>query len=95
MNQSFVPKLKGVNTVDDRDLALMVYHLYVGEADKLGSPSGVVEAVPVSLAPLATATASPAPGKVPATAGTGAAGTNKPAPVRSPAPVKSPAATKN
>jgi hypothetical protein len=60
MNQSFVPKLKGVNATDDRELGLMVYHLYVGEADKLGSVPNIVEAVPVSLpAP----SASPAPSK--------------------------------
>ncbi len=63
MNQSFVPKLKGVNATDDRELGLLVYHLYVGEADKLGSVPGVVDAVPVSLpAP----SASPAAGKGPA-----------------------------
>jgi hypothetical protein len=62
MNQSFVPKVKGVNATDDRELGLMVYHLYVGEADKLGSVSSVVDAVPVSLpAP----SASPAAGKGP------------------------------
>jgi hypothetical protein len=55
MNQSFIPKAKGVNTTDDRELGLMVYHLYVGEADKLGTVPGVVEAVPVSLPPMGTA----------------------------------------
>jgi hypothetical protein len=49
MNQSFVPRLKGVNTTDDRELGLMVYHLYVGEADKLGSVPDVVDAVPISM----------------------------------------------
>ncbi len=64
MNQSFVPKLKGVNATDDRELGLMVYHLYVGEADKLGGVQNVVDAVPVSLpAP----SASPAPAKATAT----------------------------
>jgi hypothetical protein len=92
MNQSFVPKARGVNAADDRELGLMVYHLYVGEADKLGAATGIVEAVPVSLAPLAIAAAPPAPGKAPTTAGTGATGANKAAPVRSPAPTKSPAA---
>jgi hypothetical protein len=58
MNQSFVPKLKGVNTTDDRDLGLMVYHLYVGEADKLGSVPDVVDAVPISMP---AAKPSPAP----------------------------------
>ena len=52
MNQSFVPKLKGVNANDDRELALMVYHLYVGEADKLGEVPSVVDATPVSLPPI-------------------------------------------
>jgi len=60
MNQFFVPKLKGVNATDDRELGLMVYHLYVGEADKLGKVAGVVDTTPVSLAPMGTA--SPAPG---------------------------------
>jgi hypothetical protein len=58
MNQSFVPKLKGVNTTDDRELGLMVYHLYVGEADKLGSVPDVVDAVPISVP---AAKPSPAP----------------------------------
>jgi hypothetical protein len=80
MNQSFVPKLKGVNTTDDRELGLLVYHLYVAEADKLGNPKDVVDAGPVTVAPLATATAgatttaSPAPpvkGKAPAKAAPG------------------------
>ena len=61
MNQSFVPKVKGVNTHDDRELALLVYHLYVSEADKLGSLANVVDAGPVA-APTAMAAASPAPG---------------------------------
>jgi hypothetical protein len=51
MNQSFVPKLKGVNTHDERELALMVYHLYVGEADALGTPPQVVDAGPVTAPP--------------------------------------------
>jgi len=60
MNQSFIPKAKGVNPTDDRELGLMVYHLYVGEADKLGNVPSVVDAQPVSLPPMGTA--SPAPG---------------------------------
>src|SRR5712691_2111454 len=71
MNQSFVPKLKGVNATDDRELGLMVYHLYVGEADKLGNVPNVVDAVPVKLpAPAASPAAgkgpSPRPGAKPA-----------------------------
>jgi hypothetical protein len=66
MNQSFVPKLKGVNSTDDRELGLLVYHIYVAEADKLGSPRDVVDAGPVTVAPLVpgtpATTASPAPG---------------------------------
>ncbi|HLA76818.1 MAG TPA: hypothetical protein VJU18_04465 [Vicinamibacteria bacterium] len=49
MNQSFVPKLKGVNTTDERELGLLVYHLYVGEADSLGKVSAV-DAAPLPLA---------------------------------------------
>lgn len=67
MNQSFVPRLKGVNTHDDRELGVLVYHLYVAEADKLGTVKEVVDAGPVTVAPLTSATAmasaaSPAPG---------------------------------
>ncbi len=86
MNQSFVPKLKGVNTHDDRELGVLVYHLYVAEADKLGSPKDVVDAVPVTVAPLmvaAATTASPAPG---------ARGKASPAPVKAaPGAAKAPA----
>jgi hypothetical protein len=65
MNQSFVPKAKGVNPTDDRELGLMVYHLYVGEADKLGNVPGVVDATPVSLPAMTGASApgaKPSPG---------------------------------
>jgi hypothetical protein len=87
MNQSFVPKLKGVNTQDDRELGVMVYHLYVAEADKLGSPKDVVDAVPVTVGPLraaaATTTASPVPP---------VKGKPSPAPAKAaPATVKAPA----
>ena len=70
MNQSFVPKVKNLNAMDDRELGLMVYHLYVGEADALGKVDGVVDAGPVTL-PSAPATAAspakpaPAPAKPP------------------------------
>ena len=67
MNQSFVPKVKGVNTHDDRELGLLVYHLYVGEADKLGNvPDGdVVDAGPVTLpaAGRGAGAGAPAPGE--------------------------------
>ena len=54
MNQSFVPKqLTPPLNNDDRELGLLVYHLYVGEADQLGNPGEVVDAVP--LAPVAVA----------------------------------------
>jgi hypothetical protein len=48
MSESFVPKAKGVNTHDDRELGLMVYHLYVGEADALGTVPQVVDAGPLT-----------------------------------------------
>lgn len=48
MNQSFVPKSLGMND-DVRDLALTVYHLFVGEADTLGDVDGVVDAGPVTV----------------------------------------------
>lgn len=47
MNQSFVPKTLGLNS-DDRELGLLVYHLYVGVADQLGEVEGVVDAQPVA-----------------------------------------------
>ena len=53
MNQSFVPKLltPPLNN-DDRELGLLKYQLYVGEADKLGPLSGkeVVDAAPLPAA---------------------------------------------
>jgi hypothetical protein len=50
MNQSFVPKAAGLNQ-DDRELGLLVYHLFVGEADKLGNVTGapVVDAGPIAV----------------------------------------------
>ena len=86
MNQSFVPKLEGVNTHDDRELGVMVYHLFVGEADKLGELKDVVDAGPVTVgpianaAPIAVAAASPAPGAAKAS----------PAPAARPSPKASP-----
>jgi hypothetical protein len=81
MNQSFVPKLKGVNTHDDRELGVMVYHLYVGEADGLGTVPQVVDAGPVTAAaPMvaargaAPAKAAPAKATPPASPSRGAAG---------------------
>jgi hypothetical protein len=49
MNQSFVPKLLNppLNN-DDRELGLMVYHLWVGEADKVGPAEGIVDATPLA-----------------------------------------------
>lgn len=72
LNQSFVPKALGLNQ-DERELGLLVYHLYVGEAEKLGQlPSeGIVDAGPLpagaipasAKAPAKTAVAKPAPKK--------------------------------
>jgi hypothetical protein len=60
MNQSFVPKALGIND-DDRELGLLVYHLYVGEADKVGTvPEGTV----VAAGPVTVPT--PVPSKPPA-----------------------------
>jgi hypothetical protein len=49
MNQSFVHKLltPPLNN-DDRELGLLVYHLYVGEADKVGPVEGIVDAAPLA-----------------------------------------------
>jgi hypothetical protein len=59
MNQAFVPKVRGVNATDDRELGVMVWHLYVAEADKVGAVPAVVDATPVALpkpaAPMAPA----------------------------------------
>lgn len=47
MNESFVPKEMNLNE-DDRELGLLVYHLYVGEEQKLGSDLGeVIDAGPL------------------------------------------------
>jgi hypothetical protein len=88
MNQSFVPKVKGVNTHDDRELGLLVYHLYVSEADKLGAPPNLVDAGPVA-PPTALAVASPAPAgapRAPAAAARPVSQTGAPAPAPSPTP---------
>jgi hypothetical protein len=55
MNHSFVPKAIGMNA-DDRELGVNVYHLYVGEADKLGSipEDGIVDAGPLTPAKAAS-----------------------------------------
>ena len=52
MSECFVPKALGYNS-DDRELGLLVYHLHVAEADKLGDLAnlGVLEAGPVTIAP--------------------------------------------
>ena len=72
MNQSFIPKAKGVNTHDDRELGVMVYHLYVGAADTLGTVPEVVDAGPVT-PPAAMAATAPgkagAPDRKPAPSG--------------------------
>ena len=64
MNQSFVPKLMNppMND-DDRELGLLVYHLYVGEADRVGALEGasVMDAGPAVPAP-AAASPDKAPG---------------------------------
>src|SRR5687767_3094903 len=93
MNQAFVPKLKGVNAHDERELGLLVYHLYVGEADKLGNlpTATVVDAGPVTLPPPASpapalAAGKTAPGSKTAAATGTAAASKSPAPARTPAP---------
>ncbi len=54
MSESFVPKVIGINQ-DDRELGLLVYHLYVGEAERLGQlqPATLVDAAPLPLGRLA------------------------------------------
>jgi hypothetical protein len=92
MNQSFVPKLTGVNTHDERELGLLVYHLYVAEADKMGNipATTVVDAGPVTLPPPASPAPALAAGKAaPASKTAAAAGT--PAALKSPGPAKTPA----
>ncbi len=69
MNQSFVPKAKGLNN-DERELGLLVYHLYVGAADQLGQVSDLLDAGPLAVAP--------APAAAPAK------GAPKPAPTKKP-----------
>jgi hypothetical protein len=82
MNGSFVPKLLNppLNN-DDRELGLLVYNLYVGEASKLGELSGpeVVDAGPLPATALA-AKGTPAKGAAPVKA---------PAAKTTPAPKKS------
>jgi hypothetical protein len=68
MSSSFVPKaLPEVfkTTTDDRELGLLVYHLFVGEADKLGDipAESVVAAAPLAAAPAGKTAAAKAPAK--------------------------------
>jgi hypothetical protein len=71
MNQSFVPKLltPPLNN-DDRELGLLVYHLHVAEADKLGDLADreVVAAGPLTAAPAPKAADAPKAKAVPAAA---------------------------
>lgn len=73
MSQSFVPKTAGVNTHDDRELGLLVHHLFVAEADKVGSEIEVVDAEPLSAAAMASLAE---PAKKPAPAAKPAAGSS-------------------
>jgi hypothetical protein len=73
MNESFVPKAKGVNTHDDRELGVLVHHLFVAEADKVGNDVQVVDATDLPTNVASTAPATPA-AKTPASA--------KPAPAK-------------
>jgi hypothetical protein len=68
MDQSFIPKALG-SSHDDRELGLLVYHLHVVPADKIGSivPSGQVEAQALSAAPAARPTPAARPARKPAT----------------------------
>jgi hypothetical protein len=63
MSQSFVPKSLGLND-DDRELGLLVYHLYVAEADKVGElpAESLVNAGPVTLPSPEPAKAAAKPG---------------------------------
>jgi hypothetical protein len=66
MNGSFVPnKMTPPMNTDDRELGLLVYHLYVGEADRLGKIEGAVPAVAVTMPSAAPAAAAKAPAKPP------------------------------
>lgn len=66
MNQSFVPKTLGINE-DERELGLLVYHLYVGEADKLGDvPADTVVAAGPLAPPSPVPAGKGAPAKAPA-----------------------------
>ncbi len=48
MNESFIPnQLDPPLNNDDRELGLNVYHLYVADADAVGSAEGVVDAEPL------------------------------------------------
>jgi hypothetical protein len=52
MNRSFVPKaLTPPLNNDDRELGLLVYHLYVGESEKLGALQDVADATPLAPPP--------------------------------------------
>jgi hypothetical protein len=64
MNQSLSRRPRPPNQ-DDRELGLLVYHLFVGEADKLGTVTGtpVVDAGPIVLPSPSPSPAAKAPAK--------------------------------
>ena len=65
MNQSFVPKaLNPPINNDDRELGLLVYHLFVAEADKIGElpADKVVDAGPLAAPPAKPGAKAPATG---------------------------------
>jgi hypothetical protein len=82
MSEAFVPKERGVNTHDDRELGVLVHHLFVAEADKVGGEVQVVDATPLPTA-MASTTTSPAPPVPAGKAGSAPAG--KPAGTKAPA----------
>jgi hypothetical protein len=53
MDQAIVPKLLGMSPVDDRELGVRVYDVFVGVEDELGQVPNVVDAAPVVAAPAA------------------------------------------
>jgi hypothetical protein len=78
MNQSFVPKnLTPPLNNDDRELGLLVYHLYVTDVASAGTPEGVVDAVALGPAEPAKAMAAGKAGAKSAPAAKPAAGTAK------------------
>ncbi|MEO8359466.1 MAG: hypothetical protein ABI672_05495 [Vicinamibacteria bacterium] len=63
---AIVPKSLGMSSTDDRELGVRVYDVFVGVEDELGTVPNVVDAIPMAVAPTASASMKPGAKATPA-----------------------------